>query len=104
MLFNKLRDRRSMKTWQILGRGEGFVRSESVLGFELSGFVLADGLNEAFEKAITLAKREWPEISQAEKEELPRAVISADEVVEVTGGLIVGEERVELFWDEQADA
>ena len=89
-----------MKTWQVLGRGEGFVHGESVLGFELSGFVLANDPNEAFEKAITLAKREWPEISQAEKEEFPRPVINVDEVVQVTGDLIVGEDRIELFWDE----
>jgi len=92
-----------MKTWQVLGRGEGFVHGKSTLGFELSGFVLADDPNEAFEKAITIAKREWPEISQAEKKEFPRPVINADEVVEVTGLRFVDEERVELFWDAQSD-
>lgn len=92
-----------MKTWQILGRGEGFARGDRVLGFELSGFVLAAGPSEAFEKAIALARREWPEISQTEKGKFPRQVINVDEVVEVTGPLIVDEERVELFWDELSD-
>lgn len=90
-----------MKTWQILGRGEGFIRGERVVGFELSGFVLANGPDEAFEKAITIAKRDWAEISQAEKEGFPRPVINADEVVEVTGGLIVREDQVDLIWEEQ---
>ncbi|ULU24455.1 hypothetical protein [Dyella terrae] len=92
-----------MKTWQVLGYGEGFVRGERVLGFELSGLVFAEGPNEAFKKAIALAKREWPEISQADKEGFPRPVINADEVDEVTGQLIIDGERVELFWDDQAD-
>lgn len=92
-----------MKTWQVLGRGEGFVHGESVLGFELSGLVTADGPNEAFEKAIALAKREWPEISQAENKEFSGPVINAEEVVEVTGLMTVEEERVELLWDDQAD-
>ncbi|MGO4505350.1 hypothetical protein [Dyella sp. 2YAF14] len=91
-----------MKTRQVIGRGEGFVRGESILGFELSGFVLADGPDDAFAKAVTLAKRKWPEISQVEKDKFPRPVINADEVAEVTSGLVIGEDRVELFWDEQA--
>ena len=91
-----------MKIWHVLGRGEGFVHDGTVLGFELSGFVSADGPNQAFEKAISLAKGEWPEISQAEKSGFPKAVINADEVGEVTGRLNVDLDRIELFWDERA--
>jgi hypothetical protein len=89
-----------MKIWQVLGRGEGFIRGGKTLGFELSGFVSADGPNEAFEKAISLAEREWPEISQAETQAIPRAVINADEVQDVTGRLTVEVDRVELSWSE----
>jgi hypothetical protein len=89
-----------MKIWQVLGRGEGFIRGGKTLGFELSGFVSADGPNEAFEKAISLAEREWPEISQAETQAIPRAVINADEVEDVTGRLTVEVDRVELSWSE----
>lgn len=91
-----------MKTWQVLGYGEGFLHAKRIVGFELSGFVFAEDANEAFEKAIALAKRDWPEISQAEKVDFPRPVINADEIVEVTGRLTVDEERVELIWDDQA--
>ncbi|GLQ98800.1 hypothetical protein [Dyella mobilis] len=92
-----------MKTWQVLGRGDGFVHGESVLGFDLSGFVVAKSPYEALEKAIAIAKRDWREISQAEKKEFPRPVINAEEVVDVTGRLIIEEDRIELYWDEPAD-
>ncbi|MBB6187640.1 hypothetical protein [Rhodanobacter sp. MP7CTX1] len=60
-----------MKIWQVPGQGEGFVRGGKTLGFELSGLVSADGPNEAFEKAISLAEREWPDICQAETKGIP---------------------------------
>ena len=86
-----------MKIWQVLGRGEGFIRDGRLLGFELSGFVSADGPNEAFEKAIFLASHQWPEIVQSDKEGL---VINADEVINVTWRLTAEIDGIELFWDE----
>ncbi|WP_266160738.1 hypothetical protein [Dyella silvatica] len=91
-----------MKIWQVLGRGEGFVRDGRLSGFELNGVVSADGPNEAFEKAISLAKLEWPELAQSDEKRLPWAVINADEVEDITARLSVDVDMIELFWDEQA--
>jgi NADPH-dependent glutamate synthase beta subunit-like oxidoreductase len=88
-----------MKLWQVLGRGEGFIRDGRIQGFELSGVVAAVDPNEAFEKAILLAKSEWPEISQSERKGSPRAVINASEVEDVTARLTVDVDRIELRWD-----
>lgn len=90
-----------MKMWQILGYGEGFLTANREAGFCLDGFVYADSANEAFERAIALAKRKWPEIAQAEQVDLPRPVINADEIVEVKDEVNGVEEGVELLWDEQ---
>lgn len=43
-----------MRVWQIVGRGEGFVREGKVFGFELTGLVSVDGPSEAFEKRFHL--------------------------------------------------
>jgi len=41
-----------MKKWQVLAHGERFVRGGSIMGFELSGFVAAEGPDEAFLKRL----------------------------------------------------
>jgi hypothetical protein len=90
-----------MKCWQILGFGEGFLRADKVVGFELSGFVFADTLDESFARAISLAKLDHPELAQADKIDFPRPVINAEEIYDVTGRLNVDEEGVEVIWDDQ---
>jgi hypothetical protein len=89
-----------MKMWQILGYGEGFLRANKELGFCLDGLVYADSAKDAFDRAIALANRNWPEISQAENADPPRPVINAEEIVEVKGEPNGLEEGVEVFWDE----
>lgn len=90
-----------MKMWQILGYGKGFLRANRETGFSLDGFVYAESANEAFDRAIALAKREWPEIAQVEQGDLPRPVINADEIDEFKNEVDGVEEGVELIWDEQ---
>lgn len=89
----------AMKMWQILGYGKGFLRANRETGFSLDGFVYAESANEAFDRAIALAKREWPEIAQVEQVDLPRPVINAGEIVEVKEEVNGVEEGVELLWD-----
>jgi hypothetical protein len=84
--------------WEISAYGERFLRTDKELGFCLSGFVYA---NNAFLRAIALARQDSPEISQAERVDFPRPVINAEEIHEVTGELNGVEEGVDLFWDEQ---
>lgn len=90
-----------MKVWQILAYGKGFLRANREAGFCLEGFVYADSSNEAFDRAIALAKRDWPEIAQAEQGDFPRPVINADEIDEFKSEVYGVEEGVELIWDEQ---
>ncbi len=93
-----------MRKWEISAYGEGFLRADKELGFFLSGFVYADNANNAFLRAVALAKQDWPEISQAEKVGFPRPVINAEEINEVTGELSGVQEGVHLFWDEQEES
>ena len=93
-----------MRIWEISAYGEGFLRANKELGFCMNGFVYADDANNAFLRAIALAKRHWPEISQAEKIGFPRPVINAEEIHEVKGELSGVEEGVDLLWDEQEES
>jgi hypothetical protein len=55
-----------MKIWQVTIIGEGFLRQNTKMGFELGGFILAADPQSAFDKAIDLAVQDYPEIRQAE--------------------------------------
>ena len=88
----------AIKRWQVLGFGEGFYRSGAKVGFELSGFIIAADPDEAFLKAVSIAKRDFPEIAQADANEFPKPVINAEEIQEA-GQPSNGEtDSIEVHW------
>jgi hypothetical protein len=89
------------KVWQILGRGEGFVRDGLAASFDLSGFVWGTDPDDAWQGGIAIARSQWSEIAQADLEGFPCAVINADEIedasrLEIDPALI---DQVELTWE-----
>jgi hypothetical protein len=87
-----------MKNWQVLAHGERFVRGGSIMGFELSGFVTAEGPDEAFLKAVSLARVQHPELKQAESPSFPKPVINVEEVQECSMAPASELDRVEVHW------
>ena len=87
-----------MKIWQVAAQGEGFQRNGSNAAFELSGFILAATADEAFTKAVHIAKQQFVELGQAGYSDHPRAVINADEIEEFSGVPSSGIDQVEIHW------
>lgn len=88
-----------MKTWQVQASGEEFVRGGVKDSFELCGFVQAEGPDEAFQKALIIAKRMHPEIAHIDKQGWPKPVINADEIEDATGLRGIKIDIVEIYWD-----
>ena len=86
-----------MKLWQVMVKGEGFVRSGVTASFDLTAFVEAESPDDAFAKACDPARQAHPELAQATGP-FPRAVIDADEIQEAAGPYERSGE-VELEWD-----
>lgn len=88
----------TIKRWQVLGFGEGFERSGSKMGFELSGYINAANPDEAFFKAISIVKADFPEIEQAAAKEFRKSVINAEEIYEVGEPSNSETDRIEVHW------
>jgi hypothetical protein len=94
-------ERLNAKVWQIAARGEGFVRNGLVGSFALTGFVRGVDANDAWERAIAIARSRWIEIAQSDGEGVPRAVINVDEIedasrLQLDPALI---DEVEVLWE-----
>jgi hypothetical protein len=87
-----------IKIWSVTICGEGFLRQNSNMGFELSGYIKATDPNEALLKAIKLAKQEYFEISQLEKEVNPKPVINAEEIQEFADAPQDEVDKIEIYW------
>ncbi len=87
-----------MRIWQVQLQGEGFRRNERTESFELSGFVYAPTAEDAFHAAIDLAKRQHPELAQANHPPGPGAVINAEEIQEFPSCPPPQVGTVELHW------
>lgn len=88
----------NMKVWSVQIRGEGFLRQNSRMSFELSGFIEAADPNDAFTKAVSLGKKQYPELNQAEKQESPRPAINGEEIVEFVNAPRSEINKVEIHW------
>ena len=88
-----------MNIWQVSARGEGFQRNGLIMGFELSGFVVAADASDAFAKALHIAKQDFVELAQAEHPEHPRAVINPEEIQECSGAMSGHElNKINIHW------
>ena len=90
-----------MNVWQVQIEGEGFTRENVEMSFELSGNVFAENPDQAFSKAVTLAKIENPELAQAEQKYpvgVRRPVINVQEIIEINNLPNTEVEKIELVW------
>jgi hypothetical protein len=87
-----------MGLWSVLAVGQGFLRPEGTVSFELYGVVSACDSGSALSKAIDLATRQWPEIAQGNQASDSGAVIHAEGINEVA--LVPGMEVdvVDVSW------
>lgn len=90
-----------MRIWQVQIWGDGFVRNEQHASFEMSGIVSAFTADEAFHAAVDLAKRQHPELVQAEHPPGSGAVINAEEVQELSSAPPAHIGTVELHWSKE---
>lgn len=88
-----------MKIWQVLLLGEGFQVKGLKSNCEITGFVEAESVEAAVEKACAIAARIYPELGQAGGP-FPRPVVNADEVQELCTPFpySVEVDQVELHW------
>ena len=89
----------TMKIWQVLLLGEGFQVEGAKSNCEITGFVEAESVEAAIEKACAIATRAHPELAQVAGP-FPRPVVNADEVEELgaTFPYSVDVDQVELHW------
>lgn len=87
-----------MRLWSVLAVGQGFLRPEGTASFELYGVVSAVDSDAALSKAIDLAKRHWPEITQGHSTTDSEAAIHPEAISEVA--LVAGMEVdvVDVSW------
>lgn len=86
----------AMKTWQVLAIGEGFDRLGIKMSFELSGLINAPDPDNAFSKAVEIAKADFPEIKQANVIGFPRPMINSEEIQEVSSNIET--DKIEIHW------
>ena len=93
-----------MSVWQVLGIGEGFVRSGKVDSFELSGFVQAPSAREAASRALSIAKQQVAELTQMNEAAQRWPLINWNEIQEADAlALSQGQlDKVELHWASDA--
>lgn len=94
----------AMSVWQVLGIGEGFVRSGKVDAFELSGFVQAPSAREAASRALSIAKQQVAELTQMNEAAQRWPLINWNEIQEADAlALSPGQlDKVELHWASDA--
>lgn len=88
-----------MKTWQVLLLGEGFTVDGVLRNCEISGFVKAESVAAAVEKAEAIARSSHSELERAAGA-FPCPVINAEEVLELGDDFpyAIDADQVELHW------
>ncbi len=90
-----------MNVWQVQIEGEGFAHGKVEMSFALSGNVFAENPDQAFSKAVALAKIENPELAQAERKYpvgVRHPVINVQEIIEINSPSNTVVEKIELVW------
>lgn len=89
-----------MSVWQVLGFGEGFVRSGKVESFELSGFVRASSACDAASRALSIARHQVTELTQMNDEAQRWPLINWNEIQEADALALSPEQldKLELHW------
>src|SRR5215472_13471686 len=91
------------KVWQVQGFGEYFLRRGRRSNVEVSGFVRAEGPDDAWRRVIEMARDAYPEISQIDDQSIPRAVLNCDEIEDASALDLAPEQidRIEVYWDDR---
>jgi hypothetical protein len=89
-----------MGIYQVQIWGDGFFRQGKKCSFELGGIIEASTVEEAFARAVNLAKRAHPDLAQADHAPSQGgAVINVDEIEEFPNAPKSTIGKIELHWN-----